>query len=359
MNDLTVVGPFWTIPAALRCHVWQVEVLEVVNDFAKVRSCVEADGSADGTAAGTAAVEGWVRSRNIQRAKRESGLASMKSTLSREFSRRTSFRATRQTSATSGLAEGTSSPTPAASAEETKDGGVDEGAAGGGTSSTADEATEVEIEIPAKELATELASWLKIALEKANMRAIELFRDWDSGAKGHVERAEFVRGVHQLGVQHSEVDIGRIFDTWDADGSGTLDYRELERAVKGGAKGAPSRFKSSISAKEIQKSLSERLKGRVEKKTGAGAAAAADRRGGRGGKGGGAKGGAVAEVPAPVGEYVETGDEPEGTWAASKWLNSLNISRVITKALHIPSAQVCPMQMPHAPCPMHHAPSPG
>ena len=41
-----------------------------------------------------------------------------------------------------------------------------------------------------------------------------------------------------------------------------------------------------------------------------------------------------------AGEYEETGDEPEGEWAASKWLAALGISKVITKALKVPSRDV-------------------
>ena len=41
-----------------------------------------------------------------------------------------------------------------------------------------------------------------------------------------------------LGFEASKKDIDELFDTWDSDGGGSLDFKELRRILSAPAKGA-------------------------------------------------------------------------------------------------------------------------
>ena len=58
-------------------------------------------------------------------------------------------------------------------------------------------------------------------------------------------------------------ELAEVFEIWDTDKAGSLDYKKIDRAIRG-AKGAPQMAKRMHStAKDIQRALNERLQGRV------------------------------------------------------------------------------------------------
>lgn len=70
-------------------------------------------------------------------------------------------------------------------------------------------------------------------LAKNLSRVIDVFRAWDDDNSGTIDRKEFRRGLHQLGlteVPREEVDA--LFDEIDADQSGEIDLRELATKLK-------------------------------------------------------------------------------------------------------------------------------
>jgi Ca2+-binding EF-hand superfamily protein len=91
---------------------------------------------------------------------------------------------------------------------------------------------------------------------------MELFRDWDADGDGLVSAADLFKGFSSLGVHASEEEVKAVFDRWDTDGSGGLDFKELDRAIRG-APGHNARHASTTaSAKELQRALKERLQGK-------------------------------------------------------------------------------------------------
>jgi Ca2+-binding EF-hand superfamily protein len=71
------------------------------------------------------------------------------------------------------------------------------------------------------------------ALAKNLSRVIDLFRAWDDDSSGTIDKQEFRRGLHQLGlteVPREEVDA--LFDEIDVDQSGEIDLRELATELK-------------------------------------------------------------------------------------------------------------------------------
>ena len=78
--------------------------------------------------------------------------------------------------------------------------------------------------------------------------------EWDADASGVVERDEFRTTVRQLGFGASDIEIDRIFDAWDYDGSGALETTELKRKLlqatkpAEAAEGAPEAAESTPEA---------------------------------------------------------------------------------------------------------------
>ena len=75
---------------------------------------------------------------------------------------------------------------------------------------------------------SEYLQWsLKDALMRSSSRVVDLFRAWDEDRSGTVDRREFHKAVRALGFDVSEEDAGAVFDSLDEDGSGNLEYKEL------------------------------------------------------------------------------------------------------------------------------------
>jgi len=78
----------------------------------------------------------------------------------------------------------------------------------------------------------DIQTQLRDALARSGSRVIELFRQWDTDGDGIVSKAEFVRSLPQLGLQASNEALGALFDTFDPDGSGTIELKELEKMLR-------------------------------------------------------------------------------------------------------------------------------
>ena len=67
------------------------------------------------------------------------------------------------------------------------------------------------------------------ALCRSSVRVIDLFRRWDEDGSGSIDRFEFRRAIRALGFDYMSDDsaIDAIFDEFDKDRSGSLDYKEL------------------------------------------------------------------------------------------------------------------------------------
>ena len=67
------------------------------------------------------------------------------------------------------------------------------------------------------------------------MRVGDLFREWDDDNNGKVSKEEFTRGLKELGFEAGDEAIHEVFDTWDPDGSGVLELREVEKQLRRGS----------------------------------------------------------------------------------------------------------------------------
>ena len=72
-------------------------------------------------------------------------------------------------------------------------------------------------------------------LTKNMSRVIDLFREWDQDEDGQVTRKEFIKGLASLKMSVDAADIDALFAHFDPDGSGTLDYKELQSVLRNNA----------------------------------------------------------------------------------------------------------------------------
>jgi Ca2+-binding EF-hand superfamily protein len=72
-----------------------------------------------------------------------------------------------------------------------------------------------------------LAAELRRVLQANAVRVIDLFRQWDEDGDGTISRSEFARAVPALGIEAPEAVVDALFDSFDPDGSGEIEYTEL------------------------------------------------------------------------------------------------------------------------------------
>lgn len=60
----------------------------------------------------------------------------------------------------------------------------------------------------------------------------QLFREWDDDGSGTVSKTEFRRALPILGLQISKADADALFDSFDSDKGGTIDFTELSKQLK-------------------------------------------------------------------------------------------------------------------------------
>ena len=77
-----------------------------------------------------------------------------------------------------------------------------------------------------------LAPQLKDALSKNAMRVIDLFREWDANGDGEISKKEFREAMPRLGFELPKEAINGLFDEYDPDGTGVMDFKELQKMLK-------------------------------------------------------------------------------------------------------------------------------
>ena len=115
---------------------------------------------------------------------------------------------------------------------------------------------------------------LRDALTKNAVRVIDLFHEWDDDSSGSVSRAEFARAMQALGYVGLPEHIDLVYNSMDPDGSGSLEYKELNAllkrsvainpALKPGAAGEitlESKNKYSLRSGKVNKNDSNLLQG--------------------------------------------------------------------------------------------------
>ena len=73
---------------------------------------------------------------------------------------------------------------------------------------------------------------LRRTLAQNWMRVRELFVSWDTNGDGLIQRSEFVDAMRALGLQASKEAIHQLFRHFDTDGSGEVDFWELDEKLK-------------------------------------------------------------------------------------------------------------------------------
>ena len=77
-----------------------------------------------------------------------------------------------------------------------------------------------------------VAEQLREALSKNAGRVIDLFREWDADGDGNVSKKEFRKAMPKLGFDVPTKDIDALFDSFDPDGSGSIDFTELKKMLR-------------------------------------------------------------------------------------------------------------------------------
>ena len=87
---------------------------------------------------------------------------------------------------------------------------------------------------PAAEAAAAEAVELLIGQLNENLgRVVDLFHLWDDDESGTITRRELSKAMATLGlvdVSREELDV--LFDSFDLDGSGVIEYAELQKALR-------------------------------------------------------------------------------------------------------------------------------
>ena len=78
---------------------------------------------------------------------------------------------------------------------------------------------------------------LRDALSRSASRVIDLFRKWDDDGSGEINKKEFRRAIRALGFNFfkGDAEIDMVFDDFDVDGSGSIEYGEMNKMLRQGA----------------------------------------------------------------------------------------------------------------------------
>jgi len=78
-----------------------------------------------------------------------------------------------------------------------------------------------------------LGEQLKAALSKQAIRVLDLFRDWDTNGDGQVSKKEFRNAMPALGMDLPIDVVDALFDQYDLDGQGSIEFNELKKMLSG------------------------------------------------------------------------------------------------------------------------------
>ena len=91
-----------------------------------------------------------------------------------------------------------------------------------------------------------ISKQLRVALARSSARLLDLFRAWDDNHDGLISKKEFRQAVVALGYDVPKVEVDALFDSFDKDGNGTIDYRELGRALRRNQRASTERTVSEL-----------------------------------------------------------------------------------------------------------------
>ena len=85
---------------------------------------------------------------------------------------------------------------------------------------------------------------LAAALRANRARVLDLFRQMDENLDGEISREEFMTAFQEEDNLMQGLDVptsacGALFDEWDVDGSGTITFDELRKALRGKPRAKP------------------------------------------------------------------------------------------------------------------------
>ena len=70
------------------------------------------------------------------------------------------------------------------------------------------------------------------SLRKNSVRVMDLFREWDEDGDGVITKKEFCHSMPRLGIVAPSREFELLFDTFDPDGSGAIDMKELQKGLR-------------------------------------------------------------------------------------------------------------------------------
>jgi len=76
---------------------------------------------------------------------------------------------------------------------------------------------------------------LRALLHQKHVRVMDLFRDWDTKGHGQISPSDFREGIRSLGFTAERQDLDALFAFFDRDRSGTLEFKELNAALRASA----------------------------------------------------------------------------------------------------------------------------
>lgn len=115
--------------------------------------------------------------------------------------------------------------------------------------------------------ASSVLAMCRKALAADLRRTVDLFRAWDSDGSGMIDKREFGLALGSLVPDASPEVCNALFDVFDVDRSGTLEYYEIHQKLRAGGRGAqrkqmaPQRLTSRIHA------MQDDVVGRVRTRT--------------------------------------------------------------------------------------------
>ena len=79
---------------------------------------------------------------------------------------------------------------------------------------------------------TDVEEALRHTLSKQSAKIMHLFRKWDTDGDNTVSKHEFRQAITELGLTASRSQMDALFDSLDADGSGSIDFKELNKGLR-------------------------------------------------------------------------------------------------------------------------------
>ena len=64
------------------------------------------------------------------------------------------------------------------------------------------------------------------------MRLIDLFREWDDDGNGALDKKELRAAVAALGYEAPRAEVDALYDAFDKDGSGEIEFKELNKELR-------------------------------------------------------------------------------------------------------------------------------